>query len=60
MIDEPSQLFLYTTFSVVLTLTSIAIPYVFIAAYTAIERVPQSLVEAARDNGASAFEPSPA
>lgn len=28
----------------------------FIAAFTAIERVPQSLVEAARDNGASAFK----
>jgi spermidine/putrescine transport system permease protein len=55
LVDKPSQWFLYTTFSVVLTLTSIAIPYVFIAAYTAIERVPQSLVEAARDNGASAF-----
>jgi spermidine/putrescine transport system permease protein len=55
LVDEPSSWFLYTTFSVVLTLTSIAIPYVFIAAYTAIERVPQSLVEAARDNGASAF-----
>jgi spermidine/putrescine transport system permease protein len=55
LVDKPSQVFLYTTFSVILTLTSIAIPYVFIAAYTAIERVPQSLVEAARDNGASAF-----
>jgi spermidine/putrescine transport system permease protein len=55
LVDKPSEWFLYTTFSVVLTLTSIAIPYVFIAAYTAIERVPQSLVEAARDNGASAL-----
>jgi ABC-type spermidine/putrescine transport system permease subunit II len=55
LIARPSQWLLYTPFSVALTLTSIAIPYVFIAAYTAIERVPQSLVEAARDNGASAF-----
>ncbi|MFO1061436.1 MAG: ABC transporter permease subunit [Dongiaceae bacterium] len=55
LVDKPSQWLLYTTFSVVLTLVSIAIPYVFIAAYTAIERVPQSLVEAARDNGASAW-----
>jgi spermidine/putrescine transport system permease protein len=55
LVDKPSQWFLYTTFSVVLTLISIAIPYVFIAAYTAIERVPQSLIEAARDNGASAL-----
>ncbi|HRC88044.1 MAG TPA: ABC transporter permease, partial [Thermoanaerobaculia bacterium] len=56
IVSEPSSLFLYTSFSVLLTLTSIAIPYVFIAAYTAIERVPQSLIEAARDNGASALQ----
>lgn len=55
LISKPSSLFLYTSFSVVLTLTSVAIPYVFVAAYTAIERVPFSLVEAARDNGASAL-----
>ena len=55
LISKPSSLFLYTPLSVILTLTSIAIPYVFIAAYTAIERVPFSLVEAARDNGASAY-----
>ncbi len=53
IIDKPSSLFLYTSFSVILTWTTIAIPYVFVAAYTAIERVPPSLLEAARDNGAS-------
>ena len=56
LIAKPSQWLLYTSFSVVLTLTSIAIPYVFIAAYTAIERVPQSLIEAARDSGASPYK----
>ena len=56
LIATLSQWLLCTSFSVVLTLTSIAIPYVFIAAYTAIERVPQSLVEAAHDNGASTFQ----
>lgn len=55
IISRPSTLFLYTPFSVVLTLSSIAIPYVFVAAYAAIERVPFSLLEAARDNGASAW-----
>jgi ABC-type spermidine/putrescine transport system permease subunit II len=54
VIDTPSAMFLYTPFSVILTLTSVAIPYVFVAAYAAIERVPHSLVEAARDQGASA------
>lgn len=55
IIAKPSSLFLYTPFSVVLTFTSMAIPLVFVAAYAAIERVPFSLVEAARDNGASKF-----
>jgi ABC-type spermidine/putrescine transport system permease subunit II len=55
VISEPSKWLLYTSFSVLLTMISITIPYVFIAAFTAIERVPQSLIEAARDNGASAF-----
>lgn len=53
IIAKPSSLFLYTPFSVVLTFTTMAIPLVFVAAYAAIERVPFSLVEAARDNGAS-------
>ncbi|MDO9418054.1 ABC transporter permease subunit [Pararhizobium sp.] len=55
VIETPSSLFLYTPLSVILTLTSVAIPYVFVAAYTAIERVPFSLIEAARDNGASNY-----
>ena len=53
VIAKPSPLLLYTSFSVVLTWTTIAMPYVFVAAYAAIERVPFSLLEAARDNGAS-------
>jgi ABC-type spermidine/putrescine transport system permease subunit I len=55
LISKPSALFLYTPLSVVLTFTSMAIPYVFVAAYAAIERVPASLMEAARDNGASSY-----
>ena len=55
VVDEPSALFLYNPVAVVFTMTSILIPYVFISAFTAIERVPFSLVEAARDNGASAY-----
>ena len=54
LLRHHSSAFLYTTSAVVLTLTSVAIPYVFVAAYAAIERVPFSLVEAAKDNGASA------
>jgi spermidine/putrescine transport system permease protein len=53
VLSAPSSAFLYTRFSVILVLTSVAIPYVFVAAYAAIERVPFSLIEAAQDNGAS-------
>ena len=53
ILSAPSSAFLYTRFSVILVLTSVAIPYVFVAAYAAIERVPFSLIEAAQDNGAS-------
>ena len=55
ILAAPSSAFLYTRFSVILVLTSVAIPYVFVAAYAAIERVPFSLIEAAQDNGASPF-----
>jgi ABC-type spermidine/putrescine transport system permease subunit II len=55
ILSAPSSAFLYTRFSVILVLTSVAIPYVFVAAYAAIERVPFSLIEAAQDNGASPF-----
>ena len=53
VISKPSPLLLYTSFTVILTWITVAMPYVFVAAYAAIERVPFSLLEAARDNGAS-------
>jgi spermidine/putrescine transport system permease protein len=52
ILDEPSEWFLYTRFTVFLTLTYVAIPYVFIASYTALERIPRSLLEASHDSGA--------
>jgi spermidine/putrescine transport system permease protein len=52
---EPLSIFLYNNFSVVLTLTYIAIPFVFIPLYTALEKIPGNLVEAARDLGANDF-----
>lgn len=50
---EPTQLLLYTRFTVFLTFTYVAIPYVFVTTFTALERIPNSLIEAARDCGAS-------
>lgn len=55
LIDRPSSAFLYTRFSVLLTLTYVAIPFVFITSYTALERIPPSLIEASQDSGASGW-----
>ena len=54
-IKEPLTIFLYNNFSVVLTLTYIAIPFVFIPLYTSLEKIPNNLVEAAKDLGANDF-----
>lgn len=53
IIDQPSEAFLYTRLAVFITLTYVCIPYVFVTAYTALERIPESLVEASADAGAS-------
>jgi ABC-type spermidine/putrescine transport system permease subunit II len=52
ILDQPSGAFLYSRFAVILTLAYMAIPYVFITSFTALERVPQSLIEASQDAGA--------
>ena len=56
ILAEPSDAFLYTRFAVIITLAYMAIPYVFVSSYTALERVPQSLIEAAQDAGSSAWQ----
>lgn len=55
LIDSPSTAFLYSTTTVILTLTYVAIPYVFLASYTALDRVPRHYFEASSDCGASAW-----
>lgn len=47
--------FLYSRSSVILTLTYVAIPYVFLSAYTGLERIPKHYFEASADCGASPF-----
>lgn len=51
--DEPLSFMLYSRFAVFLTLTYVSIPFVFVASYAALERVPASLLEASADAGAS-------
>lgn len=56
VIAEPSSAFLYTTFSVLLAFVYISIPFVFVSTYSALDRIPHNLVEAASDCGANPFQ----
>src|SRR5262249_38081760 len=44
--SKPSGAFLYSTTTVIMTLTYVAIPYVFLSAYTALDRIPKHYFEA--------------
>jgi spermidine/putrescine transport system permease protein len=49
----PVSFFLYSPFAVILTLTHIYTPFVFLPLYAALEHIPRSLIEASHDLGAS-------
>ena len=55
IIKEPLEFLLYNQVSVVIALTYIAIPFVFIPLYTALEKIPNNLIDAASDLGANEF-----
>jgi spermidine/putrescine transport system permease protein len=55
IIQEPLRIFLYNRFAVAVTLTYICIPFVFIPVYTALEKIPRNLLNAANDLGANEF-----
>lgn len=55
LLDEPSTLFLYNKFSVVLTLCYIWLPFMILPLTTAFERLPVKLLEASADLGATPF-----
>lgn len=50
---HPVEFFLYSPFAVVLTLTHIYTPFMFLPVYASLEHVPRNLVEASHDLGAS-------
>jgi spermidine/putrescine transport system permease protein len=50
---EPVGFFLYSPFAVVLMLTHIYTPFVFLPLYASLEHIPRNLVEASHDLGAS-------
>jgi spermidine/putrescine transport system permease protein len=53
LVDEPLSVLLYNRFAVVLTLTYIFTPFAVLSIYAQLERIPRSLVEAARNLGAT-------
>jgi spermidine/putrescine transport system permease protein len=50
--QEPVSFFLYSPFAVVLMLTHIYTPFVFLPLYASLEHIPRNLVEASQDLGA--------
>ena len=55
IISEPSSAFLYSPWAVGIVMTYVGIPYVFLASYTLLDRIPPNLYEAAGDCGASGW-----
>jgi spermidine/putrescine transport system permease protein len=51
ILGQPTDVFLYNQFSMVVTLTYIFIPFMVMPIYTALEKIPKNLVEAAGDLG---------
>ena len=49
---EPVSFFLYSPFAVVLMLTHIYTPFVFLPLYASLEHIPRNLIEASEDLGA--------
>ena len=55
IIDEPSQLFLYNEFAMVVTMAYIFTPFMVMPIYASLEKIPRSLIEASKDLGAARF-----
>lgn len=51
--SHPVSFFLYSPFAVILTLTHIYTPFVFLPLYASLEHIPRNLIEASQDLGAS-------
>ena len=53
LLRHPAEFLLYSPFAVVLTLTHIYTPFVFLPVYASLEHIPKELIEASEDLGAS-------
>lgn len=56
LLSEPTDIFLYNRFAMVVTMTYIFIPFMVMPIYTALEKIPRNLIEAAADLGVRPFE----
>lgn len=56
IISEPLTMLLYNEFSVCLTLIYIFTPFAALSIYASLERIPASIIECAKDLGASGWE----
>jgi spermidine/putrescine transport system permease protein len=56
VVDEPISWLLYSPVAVVLTLTHIYTPFVFLPIYASLEHIPRQLIEASYDLGATPFK----
>ena len=57
IISEPSDLFLYNQFAMVLTLTYIFVPFMVMSIFASLEKIPVSLIEASKDLGVGRIRP---
>ena len=55
ILKEPSPLFLYNNFTVYLALVEVLLPFMLLPLFTALEKIPISLLEASNDLGANNF-----
>ena len=53
LLRHPAEFLLYSPFAVVLTLTHIYTPFVFLPVYASLEHIPKEMIEASQDLGAS-------
>jgi spermidine/putrescine transport system permease protein len=55
ILKEPSPLFLYNNFTVYLALVEVLLPFMLLPLFTALEKIPNSYLEASNDLGANHF-----
>ena len=53
VIDEPSTIFLYNEFAMIITMAYIYTPFMVMPIYASLEKIPKSLIEASKDLGAA-------